>query len=131
MENLAMESAKKRKKQTEKTQESQQSDSEIVEKEREPIAMASEEMEASISGILQKMDQFTERVSELLETGKKLFKEMSDDLEEKLIRVYEEQVEKWTEELKELRLLDSVNEETRVRLHNVQDLLQKMGDSQN
>ncbi|XP_068661223.1 uncharacterized protein [Aristolochia californica] len=93
--------------------------------------MASEEMEASISRILQKIEHFTDRVSELLEAGKKLFKEMSDDLEEKLIRMHVEQMEKWTEEIKEIRLLDCTNEEIRARLHKVQYLLQNIRDSQN
>ena len=84
-------------------------------------------------------------VSELLESGKTMFKELSNEFEERLFmydttviyefrnlkmeenfkffilffwvfvcfRIHKEQMEKWQEEVKELRLVDASNEEAR------------------
>ncbi|KAJ4841483.1 hypothetical protein Tsubulata_041826, partial [Turnera subulata] len=57
-------------------------------------------------------------VSELLESGKTMFKELSNEFEERLIDIQKEQIEKWQEEIKELRLPDSANEETNCILQN-------------
>ncbi|KAK7269514.1 hypothetical protein RIF29_22245 [Crotalaria pallida] len=84
----------------------------------------SEEMELNISLILEKIENFTQRVSELLESGKTMFKELINDFEEKLIMIHKEQVEKWQEEIKELRLLDASNEEVNAVLHNARYVLQ-------
>ncbi|KAJ1377840.1 hypothetical protein SESBI_48456 [Sesbania bispinosa] len=84
----------------------------------------SEEMELNISLILEKIENFTQRVSELLESGKTMFNELSNEFEEKLIMIHKEQVEKWQEEIKELRALDASNEEANVLLHNARYLLQ-------
>ncbi|XP_027367813.1 uncharacterized protein LOC113873729 [Abrus precatorius] len=83
-----------------------------------------EEMELSISLILEKIENYTQRVSELLESGKTMFKELSNEFEEKLIMIHKEQVEKWQEEIKELRALDASNEEANALLLNARYLLQ-------
>lgn len=44
-------------------------------------------------------------------------------------RIHKEQVEKWQEEMKELRLLDSANEETDALLQNAIYLLQNIHGS--
>ncbi|KAJ0051654.1 uncharacterized protein LOC116128757 [Pistacia vera] len=98
---------------------------ETVEKEEtETNVVGSEEMELNISNILEKIDRFTEMVSEVLESGKTMFKELSNDFEEKMIMIHKEQMEKWQEEIKELRLLDASNEEASAILHNARFLLQ-------
>lgn len=94
------------------------------------------------------------KVSELLETGKTMFNNLSTQFEERLIswvtwcmvsfyqvkmyfwssrinrfffpsnlpahRIHRDQVEKWHEEIKELRLLDASNEAARALLQNAQ-----------
>ncbi|TKY52379.1 hypothetical protein E2542_SST23901 [Spatholobus suberectus] len=88
----------------------------------------SEEMELSISLILEKIENYTQRVSELLESGKTMLKELSDEFEEKLIMIHKELVEKWQEEIRELRALDASNEEVNTLLHNARYLLQPTRD---
>ncbi|KAM6574920.1 hypothetical protein CsatA_023247 [Cannabis sativa] len=46
---------------------------------------ASPEMELQITQILEKLDNFTNMVSELLESGKTMFKELSNEFEEQMI----------------------------------------------
>ncbi|MED6163973.1 hypothetical protein PIB30_085148 [Stylosanthes scabra] len=95
----------------------------VQEEEIEASITGSEEMELSISLILEKIENFTQRVSELLESGKTMFKELSNEFEEKLIMIHKEQVEKWQEEIKELRAIDASNEEANAVLHNARYLL--------
>ncbi|TYJ04930.1 hypothetical protein E1A91_A12G128400v1, partial [Gossypium mustelinum] len=90
----------------------------------EAIIVGSEEMEFNISHILEKIKRFTQLVSELLESGKSMFKELSNDFEERLIMIHKEQMEKWQEEIKELRLMDASNEEATALLSNARFLLQ-------
>ncbi|KAI9182621.1 hypothetical protein LWI28_027256 [Acer negundo] len=98
---------------------------EIVEKEgTETDIVGSEEVELSTTNILDKIEHFTQMVSELLESGKTMFKELSNEFEERLITIHKEQVEKWQEEIKELRLLDVSNEEESAILHNARFVLQ-------
>ncbi|KAG4115698.1 hypothetical protein ERO13_D12G122500v2 [Gossypium hirsutum] len=95
---------------------------EITEKEQsEAIIVGSEEMELNISHILEKIERFTQL---LLESGKSMFKELSNDFEERLIMIHKEQMEKWQEEIKELRLIDASNEEATALLSNARFLLQ-------
>ncbi|KAL1293880.1 hypothetical protein HN51_054556 [Arachis hypogaea] len=96
----------------------------VQEEEMEANITGSEEMELNISLILEKIENFTQRVSELLESGKTMFKELSNEFEEKLIMIHKEQVEKWQEEIKELRAIDASNEEANAVLHNARYLLQ-------
>ncbi|XP_057423757.1 uncharacterized protein LOC130717528 [Lotus japonicus] len=97
----------------------------IVQKEEfEMNVTGSEEMELNISLIVEKIENFTQRVSELLESGKTMLKELINDFEEKLIMIHKEQVEKWQEEIKELRALDASNEEANGLLHNARYVLQ-------
>ncbi|KAJ0244027.1 hypothetical protein HA466_0199900 [Hirschfeldia incana] len=85
--------------------------------------VASDEMELHIAQILDKIESFTQTVSNLLESGKTMFKELSNDFEERLIMIHKEHVDKWQEEIKELRLLDASNEETTSLLHNARFLI--------
>ncbi|CAJ2628897.1 unnamed protein product [Trifolium pratense] len=86
--------------------------------------IGSEEMELNISLVLEKIENFTQRVSELLESGKTMFKDLCNEFEEKLIMIHKEQVEKWQEEIKELRALDASNEEANALLQNARYVLQ-------
>ncbi|EEF47129.1 conserved hypothetical protein [Ricinus communis] len=98
---------------------------EIVEKEEtETNAMGSEEVELNIAHIFEKIERFTQMVSELLESGKTMFKELSNEFEERLIMMHKEQMDKWQEEIKELRMLDASNEEAGAILHNARYVLQ-------
>ncbi|CAN6838210.1 unnamed protein product [Brassica oleracea] len=92
--------------------------------ETETKLVASDEMELHIAQILDKIESFTQTVSNLLDTGKTMFKELSNEFEERLIMIHKEYVEKWQEEIKELRLLDASNEETTSLLHNARFLIQ-------
>ncbi|CAK8572623.1 unnamed protein product [Lathyrus sativus] len=86
--------------------------------------VGSEDMELNISLVLEKIENFTQRVSELLESGKTMFKDLCNEFEEKLIMIHKEQVEKWQEEIKELRALDASNEEADTLLQNARYVLQ-------
>ncbi|KAL5068962.1 hypothetical protein RYX36_019849 [Vicia faba] len=86
--------------------------------------IGSEDMELNISLVLEKIENFTQRVSELLESGKTMFKDLCNEFEEKLIMIHKEQVEKWQEEIKELRALDASNEEANTLLQNARYVLQ-------
>ncbi|GAV83997.1 hypothetical protein CFOL_v3_27442 [Cephalotus follicularis] len=98
---------------------------EIVGKEEsETNIVGSEEMELNIAHILQRIERFTEMISELLESGKTMFKELSNEFEERLIMIHKEHMGKWQEEIKELRLFDASNEEASAILHNARYLLQ-------
>ncbi|GMI69523.1 hypothetical protein like AT5G03050 [Hibiscus trionum] len=95
-----------------------------VKEQSEANIVGSEEMELNISHIHEKIERFTQLVSELLEYGKSMFREMSNDFEERLITIHKEQMEKWQEEIKELRLTDASNEEASALLNNARFLLQ-------
>lgn len=96
----------------------------ILENENETTKLvASDEMELHIAQILDKIESFTHTVSNLLESGKTMFKELSNEFEERLIMIHKEHVDKWQEEIKELRLLDASNEETTSLLHNARFLI--------
>lgn len=98
---------------------------EIVEKgETDMNIVGSEEMELNFAHIFEKIEHFTQMVSELLESGKAMFKEMSNEFEERLISIHKEEMEKWQEEIKVLRLLDASNEEASGILHNARFVLQ-------
>ncbi|KAF9688000.1 hypothetical protein SADUNF_Sadunf02G0151600 [Salix dunnii] len=98
---------------------------EIVEKdETDTNIVGSEEMELNIAHIFEKIEHFTQMVSELLESGKAMFKEMSNEFEERLISIHKEEMEKWQEEIRVLRLLDASNEEASSILHNARYVLQ-------
>ncbi|KAI3467049.1 hypothetical protein Pfo_023712 [Paulownia fortunei] len=94
--------------------------------ENEPRALNSEQVEMEIAHILEKINNFTQMVSELLESGKSMLKELSNEFEERMILIHKEQMEKWQEEIKELRLLDAANEEIDSLLHNAKYLLQNI-----
>ncbi|KAM0948381.1 hypothetical protein DsansV1_C06g0058811 [Dioscorea sansibarensis] len=84
------------------------------------IGTGSPEMEANIQRILEKIEGFTNRLSELLEAGKALFRELTTDFEDRLIAIHREHIEKWQEEIKQLRMIDASNEATRACLQNAQ-----------
>ncbi|KAI7726344.1 hypothetical protein M8C21_008000 [Ambrosia artemisiifolia] len=62
-------------------------------------------------------------VSQLLETGKSYFRDLSAEFEERVITIHKEQMEKWQDEIKELRFLDASNEEINAMLQNAQLVL--------
>ncbi|EHA8589428.1 hypothetical protein COCNU_scaffold009732G000050 [Cocos nucifera] len=78
------------------------------------------DMELNIERILEKIDHFTQQVSDLLEAVRTLFKDLSNEFEERLITVHKEQMDKWQEEINELRLQDASNEAARTLLQNAQ-----------
>ncbi|XP_015891791.1 uncharacterized protein LOC107426195 [Ziziphus jujuba] len=82
----------------------------------------SEEMD--LNHILEKIENFTELVSELLESGKAMLKQLSNEFEERMIMIHKEQIEKWQEEIKELKLLDASNVQSHAVLHDARCLLQ-------
>ncbi|XAR48829.1 hypothetical protein NMG60_11031790 [Bertholletia excelsa] len=96
---------------------------EVVEEETVNNLVVSEQMEGEISHILEKINHFTRLVSELLESGKSLLKELSNEFEERLILIHQEQIEKWQEAIKELRIIDASNEDAIAALDRAQYLL--------
>ncbi|PSS06279.1 General transcription factor IIH subunit like [Actinidia chinensis var. chinensis] len=97
---------------------------EIAEEETEINPVVSEQMELDIGHILEKINSFTLLVSELLESGKSLLKELSNEFEERLILIHKERIDKWQEEIKELHVLDASNEDVNALLHSARYLLQ-------
>ncbi|XP_074353646.1 uncharacterized protein LOC141692640 isoform X2 [Apium graveolens] len=92
--------------------------------ETETEVQLSEQMQLDIARIHEKINSFTALVSELMESGKSLLLEISNQFEERLILIHKEQTEKWQEEIRELHMLDASNEETNNLLHNARYLLQ-------
>ncbi|KNA11903.1 hypothetical protein SOVF_130750 [Spinacia oleracea] len=90
----------------------------------------SEEMRLGIARLHEKVEAYNQLVSEMLESGKSLFNKLSQDYEERVLMIHKEQIEKWQEEVKELRMIDSTNEEMSDRLNNVKCLLQTVHISQ-
>ncbi|KAM1513056.1 hypothetical protein ACFX1Z_024538 [Malus domestica] len=123
MENAESESTRKRMKSDEG--EGVMIESEMDQKEEfEGIVAGSEEVELAIAHILEKIERFTQLVSESLESGKTMFQKISDEFEERMIMVHKEQIEKWQEEIRELRMLDASNEDANVLLHNARHVFQ-------
>ncbi|RZC56053.1 hypothetical protein C5167_014912 [Papaver somniferum] len=98
----------------------------VMDEDVETVAVGSEEMENLINGVLEKIERFTQQVSEMLEAGKTLFKDLSNEFEERIIGIHKEQIEKWQDEIKELRSLDAMNEEANTRLHMTRSLFQNV-----
>ncbi|KAF6171213.1 hypothetical protein GIB67_001928 [Kingdonia uniflora] len=123
-----MQVSRKRMKQVMEEKEGEDSEAieEIAEGETEMNLVGSEEIELEINGVLEKIERFTQMVSELLESGKILFKDLSNDFEERMIGIHREHIEKWQDEIKELRLLDVSNEEANTLLSNARHLLQNV-----
>ncbi|KAK1354434.1 Knotted 1-binding protein 36 [Heracleum sosnowskyi] len=94
-----------------------------VGEETETEVPLSEQMQLDIARIHEKIDSFTNLVSELMESGKSLLLEISNQFVERLISIHKEQTEKWQEEIRELRLLDASNEETNNILHSARYVL--------
>ncbi|KAL6847567.1 hypothetical protein ACP4OV_022593 [Aristida adscensionis] len=89
-----------------------------AEEEEEPLGSA--ETEEHVQRILLAIDNFTRQVSEMLETGRALFKDLAADFEDRLCAIHKERVERWEEEIRELRARDAANEQARALLHNAQ-----------
>ncbi|KAL2518995.1 hypothetical protein Adt_15242 [Abeliophyllum distichum] len=94
--------------------------------ESEPGTLHSEQMEMEIAQILEKIDRFTQLVSELLESGKAMLKELSNEFEERMILIHKEQMEKLQEDIQEVRLLDAANEEIDTLLQSAKYLFQNI-----
>lgn len=90
----------------------------------------SEEMNLGIARTLEKVERFNQLVSEILESGKSVFSKLSEEFEERVLMIHKEQMEKWQEEIKVLRMIDATNEEMNARLDNVKCLLQTVHISQ-
>ncbi|EAZ25304.1 hypothetical protein OsJ_09114 [Oryza sativa Japonica Group] len=89
--------------------------------EEEEVAAASAETEEHVQRILLAIDAFTrQQVSEMLEAGRALFKNLAADFEDRLCSIHKERVERWEEEIRELRARDAANEQARSLLHNAQ-----------
>ncbi|XP_011025292.1 PREDICTED: uncharacterized protein LOC105126202 [Populus euphratica] len=100
---------------------------EIVEKdETETNIVGSEEMELKIAHIFGKIEHFTQMVVRLQESGKTMFKEMKNEFEERLIMIHEEEMEKWQEEIEELRLLDAYQMKKQVVFFIILDMYSKI-----
>nr|CAB3497315.1 unnamed protein product [Digitaria exilis]CAB3502274.1 unnamed protein product [Digitaria exilis] len=82
--------------------------------------VVSAETEEHIQRILVAIDNYTRQVSEMLDAGRALFKDLAADFEERLCTIHKERVERWEEEIRELRARDAANEQTRALLHNAQ-----------
>ncbi|MQL94461.1 hypothetical protein Taro_027113 [Colocasia esculenta] len=93
---------------------------EVLEAEVGAVITCSEEMEVRISQMFEKIDHFTQQVADMLEEGKTMFKNLSAEFEERLIAIHREQIDKWEEEIRELRLLDASNEAARALLQKAQ-----------
>ncbi|KAF8394775.1 hypothetical protein HHK36_020990 [Tetracentron sinense] len=130
MENEEMEAVRKRMKTAMEENEGVEGGGAVEETTEEEetgrIMAGSEEIELNITHVLERIERFTQLVSELLESGKTLFKELSNEFEERMITIHKDQMEKWQEEIKELRSLDASNEEASALLHNAQYLLQNV-----
>uniref|UniRef100_A0A0D9VNG3 Uncharacterized protein n=1 Tax=Leersia perrieri TaxID=77586 RepID=A0A0D9VNG3_9ORYZ len=93
---------------------------EMAAAEEEEMAAASAETEEHVQRILLAIDGFTRQVSEMLEAGRALFKNLAADFEDRLCTIHKERVEKWEEDIRELRARDAANEQARALLHNAQ-----------
>ncbi|KAI3872957.1 hypothetical protein MKX03_019646, partial [Papaver bracteatum] len=75
-----IETSRKRIKQTmEEVEEEEENENDLVMEEAETVAVGSEEMENLINGVLEKIERFTQQVSEMLDAGKTLFKDLSNE----------------------------------------------------
>ncbi|MCL7047397.1 hypothetical protein MKW94_014423 [Papaver nudicaule] len=106
--------------------EEEENENGLAMEEAETVVQGSEEMESLINGVLEKIERFTQQVSEMLEAGKTLFKDLSNEFEERIIGIHKEQIEKWQDEIKELRSLDAMNEEANTRLQMTLSLFQNV-----
>ncbi|XP_062217091.1 uncharacterized protein LOC133917121 [Phragmites australis] len=82
--------------------------------------VGSAETEEHVQRILLAIDNFTRQVSEMLETGRALFKDLAADFEDRLCSIHKERVERWEAMIRELRARDAANEQARALLHNAQ-----------
>uniref|UniRef100_A0A0E0K7N3 Uncharacterized protein n=1 Tax=Oryza punctata TaxID=4537 RepID=A0A0E0K7N3_ORYPU len=78
-----------------------------ITEEEEVAASASAETEEHVQRILLAIDAFTRQVSEMLEAGRALFKNLAADFEHRLCSIHKERVERWEEEMRELRARDN------------------------
>ncbi|CAN6314331.1 unnamed protein product [Urochloa humidicola] len=88
--------------------------------EAEEQQVGSAETEDRIQRILVAIDNYTRQVSEMLDAGRALFKDLTADFEDRLCSIHKERVERWEEEIRELRARDAANEQARALLHNAQ-----------
>ncbi|GAB4856027.1 hypothetical protein Ancab_024666 [Ancistrocladus abbreviatus] len=129
MERTYSDSTRKRKPETMEENKIEMGDGaskEATEEETEMNFSGSEDMELGIARIFEKVDRFNQLVSELLESGKLLFNKLMQDFEDRILLTHKMQIDKWQEEIKELRMLDATNEEMNARLHNAKCLLQNV-----
>ncbi|KAG0566245.1 hypothetical protein KC19_7G049100 [Ceratodon purpureus] len=89
----------------------------------------SKAMEDDIQQTRQRVEYFTNQVSELLEAGRASFLDASTVWEEGIVQVHQKILERWEENIEGLRNLDIVNEEISARLREARDVLQKLQGS--
>ncbi|XP_066384338.1 uncharacterized protein [Miscanthus floridulus] len=94
---------------------------ETEEQEQEQVVSA--ETEEHIQRILLAIDNYTGQVSDMLDAGRALFKDLAADFEDRLCSIHKEKVKRWEEEIRELRASDAANEQGRALLHNAQQHL--------
>ncbi|KAI3932467.1 hypothetical protein MKW92_032247 [Papaver armeniacum] len=99
-----IETSRKRIKQT-MEEEGEENENGLIIEEAETVAVGSEEIESLINGVLEMIDRFNQQVSEMLDAGKTLFKDLSNEFEERIIGS-----------------LDAMNEEANARLHMTRSL---------
>ncbi|CAD6201579.1 unnamed protein product [Miscanthus lutarioriparius] len=93
---------------------------ETEEQEQEQEQVVSAETEEHIQRILLAIDNYTRQVSDMLDAGRALFKDLAADFEDRLCSIHKEKVERWEEEIRELRASDAASEQARALLHNAQ-----------
>ncbi|KAK9692332.1 hypothetical protein RND81_09G257100 [Saponaria officinalis] len=124
MENEDAQLVRKRKMDNDRGEDRGEAIEENGEEETEMNFYGSEEMKHGVAHILEKIEGFNQLVSEMLESGKAHFNKLNTDFEERILMIHKEQMEKWQDDIKELRMIDSTNEELNARLNNVKCLLQ-------
>ncbi|KAL9248364.1 hypothetical protein vseg_021693 [Gypsophila vaccaria] len=127
MENKDAQLARKRKMdnmEDERSEDRHEAIEENGDEEPEMSFYGSEEMKHGVANILEKIEAFNKLVSEMLESGKAHFNKLNTDFEERVLMIHKEQMEKWQDDIKELRMIDATNEEQNARLNNVKCLLQ-------
>ncbi|CAM8924169.1 unnamed protein product [Rhodiola kirilowii] len=131
MENQESENPRKRTKLVMEGDEGEVEDAtalEALEIEEAEETAESEEMKQELSCIVEKIESFTQLVSELLESGKKVFQDLSDEFEDRMIMMHKKMTDKWQEEMRDLRLLDASSEEIKALLQNARYLLHSVRD---
>ncbi|CAI9086872.1 OLC1v1020794C1 [Oldenlandia corymbosa var. corymbosa] len=96
------------------------------EEEIDEIGVGSEETSAEIARIYEQIQSFTNMVCDLLESGKSMLKDLSNEFEERMISIHKEHIQKWEEEIQTIRLVDASNAQESAVLQNAKAMLQNV-----